>query len=88
MGPHSFDPPHMKAHKHCILHCAEVEASTPCGCFYCFAPFAPTEISHMVGRNRHPLMEGTRRCKGGRVHIRPEELMNARKSRLLLWLAL
>ena len=42
--------------EHCSLHRAEVEASTPCGCFYCFAPFAPTEILHMVGRNRHFLM--------------------------------
>ena len=32
MGPHSFDPPHIKADKHCVLHRAEVEASTLCGC--------------------------------------------------------
>jgi len=56
MDPRSFDPPPIKAHKHCILQRAEVEASTPCRCFYCFARFAPTEISHVVGRNRHPLM--------------------------------
>jgi hypothetical protein len=48
MDPHSFDPPHIKAHKHCILHRAEVEASTLCGCFYRFAMFAPTESSHVA----------------------------------------
>jgi hypothetical protein len=56
LDPDSFDPPHIKAYKHCFLHRAEVEASTPCVCFSCFAPFTPTKISHVVGRNRHPLM--------------------------------
>ncbi len=39
-GSSSFDSAHIKAHKHCILHRAEVEASTLCGCFYRFATFA------------------------------------------------
>ena len=35
----------IQAHKHCIRHRAEVEASIMCGCFYCFALFRPTEIT-------------------------------------------
>jgi len=48
MGPHSFDPPHIKADKHCVLHRAGVEASTLRGCFYRFAMFALTESSHVA----------------------------------------
>jgi NAD-dependent SIR2 family protein deacetylase len=45
LDPQNFDTPHIRAHKHCVLHRAEVEASTLCGCFYCFATFTPTEVS-------------------------------------------
>ena len=57
MGPHSFDPPRIKARKHCILHRAEVEASTLRECFYCFATFAPTEISGGLMTARGALSE-------------------------------
>jgi hypothetical protein len=33
------------AHKHCIRHRAEVEASEICGCFYCLSTFPPTAIT-------------------------------------------
>ncbi len=35
---------HIAAHKHCIKHRVEIEASEVCGCFYCMATFAPSEI--------------------------------------------
>jgi hypothetical protein len=51
----SFDPSPMTVRKHFILHSAEVEASILFVTCICFAIFAPTENSHVVGRN-HPLM--------------------------------
>jgi hypothetical protein len=48
LNPHRFDPPHIKAHEHCTLHRAEVEGSSLCGCFYCFATFPPTDISEWI----------------------------------------
>jgi len=33
------------AHKHCMLHRVELQASSLCGCFYCLAIFAPAEVS-------------------------------------------
>jgi hypothetical protein len=48
LNPHRFDPPHIKAHKYCTLHRAEVEGSPLCGCFYCFATFPPTDISEWI----------------------------------------
>ncbi len=32
------------AHKHCIRHSAEIEASDICGCFYCLSTFPPSDI--------------------------------------------
>jgi hypothetical protein len=48
LNPHRFDPPHIKAHEHCTRHRAEVEGSSLCGCFYCFAIFPPTDISEWI----------------------------------------
>lgn len=48
LNPYRFDPPHIKAHEHCSLHRAEVERSSHCGCFYCFATFPPAEISQWI----------------------------------------
>lgn len=31
-------------HRHSIRHRAEIQASERCGCFYCLATFAPSEI--------------------------------------------
>src|SRR6266702_7873722 len=33
------------AHRHCRLNRVELQSSDLCGCFYCFAIFAPAEIS-------------------------------------------
>ena len=33
------------AHKHCIRHRAELEASEICGCFYCLSTFPPAAIT-------------------------------------------
>lgn len=44
VNPHRFDPPHVKAHAHCSLHRAEIEASSICGCFYCSAKFPPSAV--------------------------------------------
>jgi hypothetical protein len=36
------------AHKHCIRHRAELEASEICGCFYCLSTFSPSAISEWI----------------------------------------
>lgn len=36
------------AHKHCSLHRVELQNSSLCGCFYCFATFAPADISEWI----------------------------------------
>jgi hypothetical protein len=41
-----------RAHKHCRLHRAEIEASEICGCFYCFATYPPTEIIEWVDESQ------------------------------------
>jgi hypothetical protein len=40
-----------EAHKHCNLNRAAVEASTWCGCFYCYAIFSPTEICEWIDQD-------------------------------------
>jgi len=42
----------MAAHKHCSLNRAELESSEVCGCFYCFAMFAPSEISEWIDQGQ------------------------------------
>lgn len=42
------DPDLGLAHKHCIRHRAEVEASEICSCFYCLSTFPPTEIVEWI----------------------------------------
>jgi hypothetical protein len=44
MAPHDL----AAAHKHCIRHRAEIEASEICGCFYCLSTFAPTAIVEWI----------------------------------------
>jgi len=48
LNPQRFDPPHIRAHEHCRLHRVEVDSSSLCGCFYCFAMFFPSKISQWV----------------------------------------
>jgi hypothetical protein len=36
------------AHRHCIQNRQELEASSQCGCFYCFSIFAPVEIKEWI----------------------------------------
>lgn len=38
----------IRAHRHCSSHREEILASALCGCFYCGAVFAPTEIDEWV----------------------------------------
>jgi hypothetical protein len=37
-----------KAHEHCSKHRSELLAGTQCGCFYCCAVFAASEITDWV----------------------------------------
>jgi hypothetical protein len=55
LNPHRFDPPHVKAHKHCSLHRAEIESSEICGCFYCSETFPPSAISEWIDESRTAL---------------------------------
>lgn len=43
------------AHRHSSNHRAEIESSTLCGCFYCCASFAPTEIVEWVDEGQTAL---------------------------------
>ena len=43
------------AHKHCIYNRAELECSSICGCFYCFATFAPSEIEEWIDEGQTAL---------------------------------
>jgi hypothetical protein len=36
------------AHRHCIRHRAEIEASDICGCFYCLSTYPPSAISEWI----------------------------------------
>lgn len=40
----NLDRSHIHAHKHCIRHRAELEASDMCSCFYCLSMYPPNEI--------------------------------------------
>jgi hypothetical protein len=48
-------PDVVAAHKHCIKHRIELEASSLCGCFYCFARFAAAEIIEWTDANQTAL---------------------------------
>lgn len=39
---------HVRAHRHCSLHRAEIESSAVCGCFYCFSIFPPSDIVEWI----------------------------------------
>lgn len=36
------------AHKHSIFNREELQRSSLCGCFYCFATFSPAEVSEWI----------------------------------------
>jgi hypothetical protein len=55
LNRHRFDPPPIKAHEHCSLHRAELEASAICGCFYCGETFLPTAIGEWIDDNQTAL---------------------------------
>jgi hypothetical protein len=42
------EPPHIRAHKHCFKNRDELLRSQTCGCFYCLAIFAPSEVTHWI----------------------------------------
>ncbi len=51
LGQRQFEPDEGRldaAHDHCSLNRVELQNSTLCGCFYCFAIFAPDEISEWI----------------------------------------
>jgi NAD-dependent SIR2 family protein deacetylase len=43
------------AHEHCSLNRVELQSSATCGCFYCFAVFAPAEISEWTDNGQTAL---------------------------------
>jgi len=49
------EPPHIAAHRHCIRHRRELEASEWCGCFCCLAIFKPEAVQRW-------LTDGTALC--------------------------
>lgn len=53
--PHALAP-HVLAHQSSIQHREQIEASERCGCFYCLATFAPSEITSWLEA------EGTALC--------------------------
>ena len=44
----AVDPAPLAAHKHASQHRVELEASTRCGCFFCFKTFPPTSIKSWI----------------------------------------
>jgi hypothetical protein len=43
------------AHKHASKHRVELEASTRCGCFFCFRTFPPTSIKAWIDASQTAL---------------------------------
>ena len=41
-------PDPIAAHKRSSSHRAEIEVSEACGCFFCFATFAPSQIERWI----------------------------------------
>jgi hypothetical protein len=52
---HRFGPAHTQSHRYGALHRAELEASTVCGYFYCFAAFALSEVTQWIDNNQTAL---------------------------------
>ncbi len=49
--------PYITAHKHCTDNKKALQGDTVCGCFYCLAVFAPTEIKDWIAEG-----DGTAVC--------------------------
>jgi hypothetical protein len=49
------DPILLDAHKHASQHRIELEASSRCGCFFCFRTFPPTSIKAWIDKNQTAL---------------------------------
>jgi hypothetical protein len=45
---------YISAHRHCIRHRDEIEASESCGCFYCLEIYSPSEIIDWVEESDPP----------------------------------
>jgi hypothetical protein len=43
------------AHKHSIFNREELQRSSLCGCFYCFATFTPAEVSEWIDEGQTAL---------------------------------
>jgi len=43
-----FDQDHLRAHGHCRNNLDELSHSSLCGCFYCLAVYAPTDITEWI----------------------------------------
>jgi hypothetical protein len=52
----------LEAHRHCSLHRNEVTSSALCGCFYCLATFAPSEITEWIDDCIHGTEGSTAIC--------------------------
>jgi hypothetical protein len=53
-----MDPQLVEAQKHASRHRAELEASTRCGCFFCFRTFPPTSIKVWIDAKQTALCPG------------------------------
>jgi hypothetical protein len=47
-----------EAHKHASQHRVEIEASTRCGCFFCFRTFPPLSIKAWIDARQTALCPG------------------------------
>lgn len=47
-----------EAHKHASQHRVEIEASTRCGCFFCFRTFPPLSIKAWIDASQTALCPG------------------------------
>ncbi|MBS1123610.1 MAG: hypothetical protein H6Q90_5838 [Deltaproteobacteria bacterium] len=54
----SVDPALAEAHKRSSRHRVELEASTRCGCFFCFRTFPPASIKAWIDAKQTALCPG------------------------------
>jgi len=52
------DPQLVDAHQHASQHRGELEASTRCGCFFCFRTFSPVSIKAWIDASQTALCPG------------------------------
>jgi hypothetical protein len=56
--PKRVDPQLIEAQKHASRHRVELEASSRCGCFFCFRTFTPTSIKAWIDASQTALCPG------------------------------